>query len=117
MTAARETWVETSLDPAGTSARATGLPPMLCVESPKPDGFRDAIEGQHVGGDAVVDTVGLGVLNHRVKTFHHDLFQALVHQLLIPEKALTVLHPLEVRSEEHTSELQSPCNLVCRLLL
>src|SRR2546426_8917554 len=30
-------------------------------------------------------------------------------------------HPLreidDVRSEEHTSELQSPCNLVCRLLL
>src|SRR5256885_11858256 len=24
---------------------------------------------------------------------------------------------LHVRSEEHTSELQSPCNLVCRLLL
>src|SRR5256885_12297142 len=24
---------------------------------------------------------------------------------------------LGVRSEEHTSELQSPCNLVCRLLL
>src|SRR2546426_8989553 len=24
---------------------------------------------------------------------------------------------LIVRSEEHTSELQSPCNLVCRLLL
>src|SRR5256885_11988381 len=27
------------------------------------------------------------------------------------------LAPLEARSEEHTSELQSPCNLVCRLLL
>src|SRR5205807_7683252 len=28
-------------------------------------------------------------------------------------------HPAcaEARSEEHTSELQSPCNLVCRLLL
>src|SRR5256885_6273586 len=25
--------------------------------------------------------------------------------------------PVMVRSEEHTSELQSPCNLVCRLLL
>src|SRR5688500_19495573 len=24
---------------------------------------------------------------------------------------------LDVRSEEHTSELQSPCNIVCRLLL
>src|SRR5205807_10221476 len=30
-----------------------------------------------------------------------------------------IIHPetvLEDRSEEHTSELQSPCNLVCRLL-
>src|SRR5688500_20394945 len=27
------------------------------------------------------------------------------------------LDPLAARSEEHTSELQSPCNLVCRLLL
>src|SRR2546426_2303640 len=26
-------------------------------------------------------------------------------------------HPTQYRSEEHTSELQSPCNLVCRLLL
>src|SRR5256885_10441564 len=26
-------------------------------------------------------------------------------------------HDVEERSEEHTSELQSPCNLVCRLLL
>src|SRR5574341_2696120 len=28
-----------------------------------------------------------------------------------------VLHELDIRSEEHTSELQSPTNLVCRLLL
>src|SRR5256885_6451572 len=27
------------------------------------------------------------------------------------------LAEIESRSEEHTSELQSPCNLVCRLLL
>src|SRR5256885_14894010 len=26
-------------------------------------------------------------------------------------------HQRRLRSEEHTSELQSPCNLVCRLLL
>src|SRR5256885_12620046 len=26
-------------------------------------------------------------------------------------------HHSSLRSEEHTSELQSPCNLVCRLLL
>src|SRR5256885_6014385 len=27
------------------------------------------------------------------------------------------VRPSRTRSEEHTSELQSPCNLVCRLLL
>src|SRR5205807_6939203 len=39
-----------------------------------------------------------------------------------PRARLRRLHPeilrkREDRSEEHTSELQSPCNLVCRLLL
>src|SRR2546426_2508894 len=35
----------------------------------------------------------------------------------IREGLTAVLHEGEGRSEEHTSELQSPCNLVCRLLL
>src|SRR2546426_9123655 len=35
-----------------------------------------------------------------------------------PEKEQRQRHgPRDNRSEEHTSELQSPCNLVCRLLL
>src|SRR5256885_2469755 len=29
----------------------------------------------------------------------------------------SIIFRVEPRSEEHTSELQSPCNLVCRLLL
>src|SRR5256885_5645540 len=36
--------------------------------------------------------------------------ELLEYRLLEPEK-------VQARSEEHTSELQSPCNLVCRLLL
>src|SRR5256885_11071797 len=32
-------------------------------------------------------------------------------------RTLFIGRPLPPRSEEHTSELQSPCNLVCRLLL
>src|SRR5256885_9733247 len=39
----------------------------------------------------------------------------------LPPARRTRRHPAAiepyVRSEEHTSELQSPCNLVCRLLL
>src|SRR5256885_9817781 len=34
-----------------------------------------------------------------------------------PQKVLPTLVMDKMRSEEHTSELQSPCNLVCRLLL
>src|SRR5256885_9740082 len=34
-----------------------------------------------------------------------------------PEPGSLPLPHTTVRSEEHTSELQSPCNLVCRLLL
>src|SRR5256885_12149410 len=37
--------------------------------------------------------------------------------LLDQRRGLAWSAPPSVRSEEHTSELQSPCNLVCRLLL
>src|SRR5256885_8161436 len=42
------------------------------------------------------------------------------HRQRRPEVNLLAAHPPVARSrrsEEHTSELQSPCNLVCRLLL
>src|SRR5205807_9746863 len=37
--------------------------------------------------------------------------------IIIPLYWLYLNIPVPIRSEEHTSELQSPCNLVCRLLL
>src|ERR1039457_2778864 len=37
--------------------------------------------------------------------------------VIVPRNATTKRISLPIRSEEHTSELQSPCNLVCRLLL
>src|SRR2546426_5808569 len=56
------------------------------------------------------------LLTHKKALFDHltgrwkDLFNAQFDVLLYD---LTSTY----RSEEHTSELQSPCNLVCRLLL
>src|SRR2546426_1897173 len=35
----------------------------------------------------------------------------------LPDRFRNLLRMFQQRSEEHTSELQSPCNLVCRLLL
>src|ERR1039457_3306093 len=40
---------------------------------------------------------------------HHDHHVAVL--------LLHLAHQVAYRSEEHTSELQSPCNIVCRLLL
>src|SRR5256885_7174192 len=42
---------------------------------------------------------------------HRDRATGRSAQLHLPDAAVSP------RSEEHTSELQSPCNLVCRLLL
>src|SRR2546426_7547306 len=55
----------------------------------------------------------------------HDVVQILelvagahqVARLLLVQAAARLVDVLTQRSEEHTSELQSPCNLVCRLLL
>src|SRR5256885_10912962 len=40
-----------------------------------------------------------------------------IHVASWAERFLFSAESLNQRSEEHTSELQSPCNLVCRLLL
>src|SRR5256885_6658347 len=56
-----------------------------------------------IGGMTDADSTGLFSTFHSVKP---------------PFKFSMCLKPLAAsRSEEHTSELQSPCNLVCRLLL
>src|SRR5256885_11803076 len=47
------------------------------------------------------------------------LFRSRIPRARVYPERRQHLPPLETvrRSEEHTSELQSPCNLVCRLLL
>src|SRR5688500_19915379 len=41
----------------------------------------------------------------------------ILHSLLLYAGTVATMLATVDRSEEHTSELQSPCNLVCRLLL
>src|SRR2546426_5477448 len=53
-----------------------------------------------------------GVCPARDQTEDHDTGRAETPGSAGPNRPLEAL-----RSEEHTSELQSPCNLVCRLLL
>src|ERR1039457_7514874 len=45
------------------------------------------------------------------------LFRSVLPRPEDPDESAPQVCPGDSRSEEHTSELQSPCNLVCRLLL
>src|SRR2546426_5480487 len=50
--------------------------------------------------------------------FEYVADRGMVRVRIVPEMGRHDPHPHHApRSEEHTSELQSPCNLVCRLLL
>src|SRR5688500_20095870 len=64
--------------------------------------------------------VSVSIMKHtqsleRWGKFH--VFAAKPFCLVLKQPYEQFLRFAEVRSEEHTSELQSPCNLVCRLLL
>src|SRR5256885_4495733 len=50
------------------------------------------------------------------RRYHGRLLDAQAGRLR-PREEIPAARPEPRRSEEHTSELQSPCNLVCRLLL
>src|SRR2546426_7676271 len=63
------------------------------------------------------DALDLVLFEHTQQLgLHH---QRHVADLVQKKRAVLRLHEFScvARSEEHTSELQSPCNLVCRLLL
>src|SRR2546426_5022746 len=56
-------------------------------------------------------------LSHRRARGHDHEVARLEARRELVEVAETGRDARQIRSEEHTSELQSPCNLVCRLLL
>src|SRR5256885_3737569 len=72
--------------------RSTLFPYTTLFRSVEVHPLRIAFGGQDVRGDTVEEPAIVGDHQHRARV-------------------------LQQRSEEHTSELQSPCNLVCRLLL
>src|ERR1035438_7361056 len=66
------------------------------VDAPLLDGIGHAVDGQHIGGNAVVYVVGLGVAHHIFEAVAEDGLQLLVDDGFLPEVALPVLHPFEV---------------------
>src|SRR3989454_11653168 len=67
-------------------------------------------------GEMADDDVGVAHRPERSETLG-DLVHRTRNERLPTEPAVSAGERSFERSEEHTSELQSPCNLVCRLLL
>src|SRR5256885_4651585 len=76
--------------------------------------------------EEATDAVVPHLMQHRWPQFAHQIYSKItladgtglgvgVHRS--PHDKPFTQQDCELRSEEHTSELQSPCNLVCRLLL
>jgi hypothetical protein len=55
-----------------------------------------AVDGQHIGCDAVIDVVSAGVGDYVVKALGHDVVEAMVDLGFGPEVAHAVLNPFEV---------------------
>src|SRR5256885_8847459 len=72
----------------------------------------ERIDRQHMRMELLVRSHVLGQDDHAIGSI--DKGALLGHEV---EPVIDRVHHQHVRSEEHTSELQSPCNLVCRLLL
>src|SRR2546426_5554875 len=76
---------------------------------------------RHASGDAFQRGYDLVWVTDGLQAFTDDAHRAGLEYFKAwyatdPARQLRTVDEL-VRSEEHTSELQSPCNLVCRLLL
>jgi len=68
----------------------------LCVNAALADGDSHPINGQHIGSNAVVDVVGLGIADHILEAVAQDGLQLLVDDGFFPEISLAILHPLKI---------------------
>src|SRR2546421_10480617 len=68
----------------------------LGINTAKLEGAGDPVDGQHIGGNAVVDFVQFRKAHYFIKSIFHHVEETLVHFALAPEKALAVLDPFEI---------------------
>src|SRR6266700_786625 len=86
----------------GTAEAVPFYEPALRVDPTLPNRIRHAVNRQHVSSDAVVDVVSFGVADNIFEGRLHDGIELFVDHRLLPEVALTVLHPFEIRSGDAT---------------
>src|SRR6266566_6639055 len=78
--------------------------------------FEKLVEAQIAAG--ITGVVAVGTTGESPTLTHDEKHEVIQRAIKIANGGCKVIAGAGTnRSEEHTSELQSPCNLVCRLLL
>src|SRR5256885_9462863 len=85
--------------------RSTLFPYTTLFRSTAPPSGTPAAGNKTASTDPSLEAAIRALQEERLQGQFHEIQQRIKH------------HFSQLRSEEHTSELQSPCNLVCRLLL
>jgi hypothetical protein len=70
---------------------------ILSIDTTKADRGSHAVESQHISRRSVIHSMLIRVSHYGIEAIYHDFLQPLVNQFFVPEEALPVLHPLEVR--------------------
>src|ERR1700739_423947 len=86
------------------------LCPALRVNAALADGIGYPINCQHIRCNSVVHAVSLRIAHHVLKRSLHDVLKLFVDHRLLPEIALAILHPLEVRGGHSASVTQDIWN-------
>src|SRR5579862_8974122 len=69
---------------------------LLCVDAAQFQGAGHAINRHNICGDTIIHPMGFRVKYNLIETLFHHVLQAFIHFAFTPEKALAVLHPLEI---------------------
>src|SRR5437016_9160631 len=75
----------------------------LGINTAKLEGAGNAVNGQHIGRNAVIDFVNSGKAHHFVEGIIHHIEETLVHFALPPEEALAILDPFEIADGDAAS--------------
>src|SRR6266576_5278386 len=78
----------------------------LGINTAELEGAGDPVDGQHVGGNAVIHFVNSRKTRHFIEGIVHHVEEALVHFALPPEETLTILDPFEIADGDAASVAQ-----------
>src|SRR6266852_582793 len=87
---------------SGSSGKETNTSCLqkLGINSAELEGAGDAVDGQHIGRNAIVDLVHLREAHYFIEGIVHDVEEALVYFALAPEETLAILDPLEITDRD-----------------